>query len=93
LARSERARPILRDEEPRELKPGISYETLPERRGVLVRERPEPAPLPSGAVQRADRRRCRRELPSRIPRLDPYGDAEEPRDSQQLVLLSRVEPG
>jgi len=31
--------------------------------GCPLRERPQPAPLQGGAVQRAERRRCRRELP------------------------------
>src|SRR5450756_662768 len=38
--------------------------------GCPLRERPQPAPLPGGAVQRAARRSCRRELPKRIPAPD-----------------------
>jgi hypothetical protein len=39
--------------------------------GCPLRERPQPASPPGGAVQRAARRRCRRELPKRIALADP----------------------
>ena len=39
--------------------------------GCPLKERPEPAPPPGGAVQRAARRRCRRELLKRTPLADP----------------------
>jgi hypothetical protein len=39
--------------------------------GCPLKERPEPAPLQGGAVQRAARRRCRRELLKRTSLADP----------------------